>query len=771
MFENQPTMKIKLFGVLILSFFTTIAFAQKYYSSSQEEFGKSRVQYKRFEWKSIRSNNFEFNYYRGGNELSQTAAKIAESEFDRITEILGYTPFTTMKVFIYNSPKDLAQSNIGLSAPIDYDGSILNLSRSRVEVAYKGNDDEFKSEIVQQVSKLFVYDMLYGGSLKEVLQSSLMLSVPEWYMSGVARYISRNNDSEDELELMKDKIVELQDRKLKSLKGEEAEIVGQSIWNYIARRYGIDNISNILNLTRIIRDEQSSITSTLGISYVRFLGEWQDFYVNGRYNQKTENTLIQTAKAEESNNKKSPKVNDFTLKNMKPSELDTENYQFSTENIKLAQVEVDKSLDATKKQKTLTRLRRVKEELVISEPKAYQNLLITNEVKTEFLNDPVRRIGMRNTLMINDMLENNVFQFGVFVGTSLKNHDIVAAYKNNTKRLDWGIKYERRSIFLERADARNHYLFRPLGVSLPATSEFNIFRRVLFNKIEGLVSYPFSNSLKVNISPFIVNTTDVDFTDLTRKNLDNYYGGARSEIVFDNTTLFGTNMPKGSKAKLSSERYVGLNNSAGFTRLNFDARHYQRLIKGVVLAGRVSYGTSAGNAPKVTFIGGTENWVGRKVQPTIGQAIGVPVDLRDIAFYNFAGNLRGFNFGKMYGNNHLLANVELRVSLADFIANGTVASSSLKNLQLVFFDDIGTAWNGTKGPFSRQNNLNTEIIGGGNNPFRAVVTNFKNPFLMGYGVGLRTTILGYFVRADYAWGLEDKETNKPILHISLGYDF
>ncbi|RYF55010.1 MAG: hypothetical protein EOO39_38570, partial [Cytophagaceae bacterium] len=62
------------------------------------------------------------------------------------------------------------------------------------------------------------------------------------------------------------------------LTGIDAERVGQSIWNYIGQKYGRDNISNILNLTRIIRNEQSSIQSTLGIPYNRFLRDWRDYY-------------------------------------------------------------------------------------------------------------------------------------------------------------------------------------------------------------------------------------------------------------------------------------------------------------------------------------------------------------------------------------------------------------------------------------------------------------------------------------------------------------
>ena len=47
----------------------------------------------------------------------------------------------------------------------------------------------------------------------------------------------------------------------------------------------------------------------------------------------------------------------------------------------------------------------------------------------------------------------------------------------------------------------------------------------------------------------------------------------------------------------------------------------------------------------------------------------------------------------------------------------------------------------------------------------------KEPLVAGLGAGLRTTILGYFVRADLAWGFEDRKLHKPVLYISFGTDF
>jgi hypothetical protein len=91
-------------------------------------------------------------------------------------------------------------------------------------------------------------------------------------------------------------------------------------------------------------------------------------------------------------------------------------------------------------------------------------------------------------------------------------------------------------------------------------------------------------------------------------------------------------------------------------------------------------------------------------------------------------------------------------------------------LQLVAFTDIGAAWTG-KGPFSRQNSLNTIIRGGNGNPFEASVTNFKNPFLSGHGAGVRTLLLGYYVKFDVAWGVEDFVPSGPKYYLTFGYDF
>ncbi len=769
--ENLFTLRRISIGLfLMITLGINSVSAQNYFASTQEEFGKSRIQDKRFEWLTIRSNNFEFNYYRGGDKIAQNAAKISEGEYDRITELLGYTPFTTMKIFLYNSPKDLAQSNIGLTAPIDLDGSILNLAKSRVQIAYTANEEEFKKELVRQIARLFVYDMLYGGSLKEVLQSSLLLTVPEWYMAGISAYISENNEDMVMLDRMRTSILKNKDKKIDHLSGKDAEIIGQSIWNYIAVRHGKDNISNILNLTRIIRTEESSITSTLGISYTRFLREWKEYYINNAYantEEKTEDAdkrTIVTQKTETVLTKQKLVLG--------AGEIDTDNYEFDAENVIKALAAETAKTKGENLDKTSPRLNRLKETLKVKGPFAYENIIIANDIKSEFLMDPVRRLGMKNTLVMNDLLENHSIKLGLFITPVLRNHDVFLGYNNNVKRVDWGVDIQRRSIALGDLDSRSLYLFRPLNINLPASAAFTIDRRIYYNRFSGFASYPITTNLRVSGSPFLLSTSDIDVSDLGRKTLQSIYLGGRAEVVFDNTTPLFSKVLTGTRAKIRLDRSFSFKSSAeNFSRLVVDARHYQKLFGNLIFATRLSYSRSLGKSPKVTVLGGVENGINRNIEQSNGQGVGVPRDLRDILFYDFAGNLRGFDFAKLFGTSHLLTNFELRLPLAQYVSKGSLTSNFLRNLQFVAFSDIGTAWYGSKGPFNRQNSLNTEIIGGGQNPFRATVTNFKNPFLVGYGLGARTTILGYFVKADYAWGLEDKTVGQGKLYLSLGYDF
>lgn len=56
-------------------------------------------------------------------------------------------------------------------------------------------------------------------------------------------------------------------------------VLGQSIWNFIVQNKGRRNLSNIMNLARIIRNEESSIEQTLNEPFSVFMANWRSYYL------------------------------------------------------------------------------------------------------------------------------------------------------------------------------------------------------------------------------------------------------------------------------------------------------------------------------------------------------------------------------------------------------------------------------------------------------------------------------------------------------------
>jgi Tol biopolymer transport system component len=252
----------------------TLAGSSQYYYT---EFGQNRIQYKNFDWYFYSTNNFEVYYYSGGHEYALQAMDFLEDEFVKLTDVLGYAPYTKTKIFIYNSVQDLQQSNIGIGGDVFTIGGKTDFVKLQVEIAYPGKGLDFKQEIIEKVSEILINDMMFGGSLAEIFQNAYLLALPEWFIGGASKYLAYGW-SEEMDDYVRDYLERRKITKYIKVQGEDASLIGQSIWNFIAVKYGNGNISNILNLTRIIRNEENSIGSTLGLDFKTFLADWKNYY-------------------------------------------------------------------------------------------------------------------------------------------------------------------------------------------------------------------------------------------------------------------------------------------------------------------------------------------------------------------------------------------------------------------------------------------------------------------------------------------------------------
>lgn len=270
------TRRLWVVGALLLGVLLEAGEVQA--QTAQEQFGRVRIQYKSFEWQQFSTQNFNLYYYAGGEATARRAAEYAEKELQRVSSLIGYYPYSKTTLMLYNSVGDLRQSNIGLDSDKYQTGGETSLLRmNKVQIAFQGQQTVFKRDVSAQITRVLLNDMMYGGSLKEVIQSTYLLQLPEWFIAGASAYAAEGWSVEMD-DYMRDMTQQYQGNKTAPFFVRNPQLAGQSVWNYIAERYGYTTIQNILNLTRITRDVEVGISSSLNVPYKVFLKDWLAYY-------------------------------------------------------------------------------------------------------------------------------------------------------------------------------------------------------------------------------------------------------------------------------------------------------------------------------------------------------------------------------------------------------------------------------------------------------------------------------------------------------------
>jgi len=229
------------------------------------------------------------------------------------------------------------------------------------------------------------------------------------------------------------------------------------------------------------------------------------------------------------------------------------------------------------------------------------------------------------------------------------------------------------------------------------------------------------------------------------------------------------NLYNGTRLKVFGEYFQQVNGDwSDVFIVGTDVRHYLPLHRTLTWANRIAASTSFGSGRLIYYMGGVDNWtnLSRNVQ-TFDYS--VPIDTtQTFVFQTLATNMRGFTQNIRNGNSFAVINSEIRWPVFRYFANRPINSDFLSSFQLIGFFDIGTAWTGPS-PYDQRNHLNREIIRNG--PLTIEIEKGNEPVVAGFGAGVRSRLLGYYIRLDWAWGIENYVILPRIFYFSLSLDF
>ena len=376
---------------------------------------------------------------------------------------------------------------------------------------------------------------------------------------------------------------------------------------------------------------------------------------------------------------------------------------------------------------------------------------------------------------ITDLFEDHKLYGGFRLPLDLKGMEVFITYENLKNRWDKSLTYYRKS---NKEDVQFEY--QGLNQLIPGTLS------TITNIVETQLKYPFNqlNSMRLKYGfrndRFIVKSTD--FITLNTPNSSQNWLYNRVEFVHDHTLNVAKNIKYGFRANvfyeiqkefptqenevLGQSVQLPIFNNSYLMLWGFDARHYQKVYKTIIWANRFAYTSSIGTKKMIYYLGGMDGML----SPGFNETTTVNTD-NNYAYQALAVNLRGFQQNIRNGNNFAVWNTELRVPIFSAFSKNQLKSNFLQNTQLLAFLDIGTAWEGVS-PFGNSNLTQEVRQNATENPTAiARVDIYKQPVVMGFGTGVRTEIMGYFLRADIGWGYDTGTVNKARFQFAIGYDF
>ena len=174
----------------------------------------------------------------------------ATDEISRLESLMKSSLDERIVFIVFNRLTDFRQSNIGLvTGKEDYNlGGTNQLLRNKASIYFESDYTEFEQQISAAIAELLMLQHLLGGSNKSSWESDIQNAYPTWYFDGLKAFLSQGWSTSNDMRLYtastKNSI-----SKINSFEDDNAIVVGQAFWFFLANTYGTHAIAECLEIT------------------------------------------------------------------------------------------------------------------------------------------------------------------------------------------------------------------------------------------------------------------------------------------------------------------------------------------------------------------------------------------------------------------------------------------------------------------------------------------------------------------------------------------
>ncbi|MDO5575765.1 MAG: hypothetical protein Q4F84_01690, partial [Fibrobacter sp.] len=238
-----------------------------------EYFGKNKVQYEHFDFKVLKTNQFDIYYYPEEKSAVLDAARMLERWNRRFNLVFDYSLPKNQPIILYANHADFQQTNtIGSQIPQET-GGFTEGFMNRIVIPLTGIYSENNHVLGHELAHAFHYTLMkeseYGITASQ--------QIPLWFIEGMAEYLTIGSISPQTSMWLRDALLFDKFPSITQI-SKNPEFFpyryGHALWAYLGGTYG-DQIIGTLFKTILDLDTSSTFITVLGEDTDTLSLQWQ----------------------------------------------------------------------------------------------------------------------------------------------------------------------------------------------------------------------------------------------------------------------------------------------------------------------------------------------------------------------------------------------------------------------------------------------------------------------------------------------------------------
>jgi hypothetical protein len=238
-------------------------------------FGANKVQYEAFDFEVLKTEHFDIYYYPEEEPGIEYAVLMAERWYARLSRLLDHDLTGRQPLIMYASAPHFRQTNTLQGDLGESTGGVTEILKRRIVLPFAGPLPETDHVLGHELVHAFQFDITGEGGGIAMAGVPTVMRFPLWFVEGMAEYLSVGPRDPNTAMWMRDAVTmglptaaKLSDPSYFPYR------YGQSLWAYIAGRWGDDAVGRILKAARTSSSPAMAFSRVLRVSPDSAVAGW-----------------------------------------------------------------------------------------------------------------------------------------------------------------------------------------------------------------------------------------------------------------------------------------------------------------------------------------------------------------------------------------------------------------------------------------------------------------------------------------------------------------